>query len=611
MIYFVGAGPGAIDLITVRGRRLLEQADVIIYAGSLVNKELLACAGEQCESYNSATMCLEEILSVMVQAERAGKRVVRLHTGDPSLYGAIREQMDRLAGEGISYEVCPGVSSFCGAAASLKAEYTLPGVSQSVIITRMEGRTPMPEAERLRLLAGHGCTMVLFLSAGLLEQVREELLQGAYEPDTPCAIVYKATWPEERIVRGTLEELPGLAKKHQITKTALIVVGAVLDSDYELSKLYDRSFGTEFRKAVPEEVKRTGVAVISFTDRGGERSKELLGELRKQGISCEGFTPKKREADGLISFDGLNGLTERLFCERELLLFIGAAGIAVRAIAPFLRGKQTDPAVLVMDEAGGHVISLLSGHLGGANDWCRRIAAISGAEPVITTATDVNGSFAVDSFARENGLLIRDLAACKEISARLLAGESVAVLSDYSIEGELPEGLKTVTESEASLFPCGIWIHRETGAEPGTKPFDTTCELLVRNLYLGVGCRKGKTGRELEEFLSECLQRHGLSAGRLSAVASVTDKAEEEGLCELSEKWRLPFLTYRPEELEQATGSFSESDFVRQTVGVGNVCERAAALASGGGSPVMAKQCGAGMTAAVAEQERMLYWKQP
>lgn len=248
MVDFVGAGPGAEDLITVRGMKLLQEADCIIYAGSLVNPELLSYAKEECVIYNSAVMHLGEVLEVMEHMEAEGKHTVRLHTGDPSLYGAIREQIDALKEKGISYRICPGVSSFCGAAAALEAEYTLPSVSQSVIITRMEGRTPVPEQEKLHCLAQHGSTMVLFLSSGMTERVQAELLQGAYTENTPCAIVYKATWQDEKVIRGTVGELCKLAKENYITKTALIVVGDVLGDDYELSKLYDKHFTTGFRQ---------------------------------------------------------------------------------------------------------------------------------------------------------------------------------------------------------------------------------------------------------------------------------------------------------------------------------------------------------------------------
>ena len=250
MIHFVGAGCGAADLITVRGKALLEQADVIIYAGSLVNPALLDYRKDGCQVYDSARMTLEEVLNVMLAAEEAGKITVRLHTGDPCLYGAIREQMDELDNRGVAYDYCPGVSAFSGAAAALKMEYTLPDISQSVIITRMAGRTPVPERESVRSFAAHGATMVLFLSAGLLKQTQAELLAGGYSPDTPAAIVYKASWPDEKRCLCTVGTLDDCARENEISKIALVIVGdAVKQSGYARSKLYDPTFSTEFRKA--------------------------------------------------------------------------------------------------------------------------------------------------------------------------------------------------------------------------------------------------------------------------------------------------------------------------------------------------------------------------
>lgn len=248
MVYFVGAGSGAADLITLRGDRLLREADVVIWAGSLVNPVLLQVCREDCERHDSAKMTLEEVLAVIERADKQGKTIVRLHTGDSSIYGAIREQMDALAERGISYDVVPGVSSFCGAAAALKAELTLPGVSQTVILTRMEGRTPMPEGEDIRSLASHDSTMVIFLSAGLLDRLQEELLAGGYRDDTPVAIVYKATWPDERIFRCTVGTLAATGKENQIQLTALIIVGDVLGDEYQRSLLYHPDFTTLFRE---------------------------------------------------------------------------------------------------------------------------------------------------------------------------------------------------------------------------------------------------------------------------------------------------------------------------------------------------------------------------
>ena len=248
MVHFVGAGSGAPDLITLRGARLLGEADVVIYAGSLVNPELLTLTKPGCELHDSAKLTLEEVIALVEAAERMGKTTVRLHTGDPSIYGAVREQFDELAKRGIAFDVCPGVSSFCGAAAALRTEYTLPDVSQTVIITRAAGRTPVPERESIRSLAAHGATMVLFLSTALTETLQGELLAGGYAAETPAAIVYKATWPEEKVFRCTVGTLHETAEENRLRKTALIVVGGCLGEEYLRSMLYHPDFTTEYRK---------------------------------------------------------------------------------------------------------------------------------------------------------------------------------------------------------------------------------------------------------------------------------------------------------------------------------------------------------------------------
>jgi precorrin-4/cobalt-precorrin-4 C11-methyltransferase len=250
MLYFVGAGPGAVDLITMRGHKLLTEADKVIYAGSLVNPELLNYCKESCEKLNSAHMTLEEVIEEVKKCELENKMTVRLHTGDSSIYGAIREQIDILKKLDIKFEVVPGVSSFCGAAASIGAEYTLPNVSQSVIITRMEGRTPVPERESIRSFAAHKATMVLFLSSGLTDKLSKELIAGGYEPETPVAVVYKATWPDEKIFKCTVSTLPRVMKENNITKTALILVGYFLGDEYNRSELYNPTFTHEFRKGI-------------------------------------------------------------------------------------------------------------------------------------------------------------------------------------------------------------------------------------------------------------------------------------------------------------------------------------------------------------------------
>ncbi|MHB1394584.1 MAG: precorrin-4 C(11)-methyltransferase [Clostridia bacterium] len=248
MVYFIGAGPGDPELITVKGKKHIEESDIIIYAGSLVNKELLKCCKPEADIYDSAGMTLDEVMEVMIKGTAKGKKIARVHTGDPSIFGAIREQMDALDRQGIQYEIIPGVSSFLATAAALKKEYTLPGVTQTVILTRMEGRTEVPSEEKIEALAMHKATMIIFLSIGMMDELVARLKAG-YEETTPVAIVYKASWPEQKIVRGTLEDIADRVKMEGIKKTALVVVGNFLGNEYELSRLYDKGFTHEFRSA--------------------------------------------------------------------------------------------------------------------------------------------------------------------------------------------------------------------------------------------------------------------------------------------------------------------------------------------------------------------------
>ncbi|MCQ2555554.1 MAG: precorrin-4 C(11)-methyltransferase [Clostridia bacterium] len=249
MVHFVGAGSGAVDLITVRGARLLGEADIVIYAGSLVNPDVLSYTKEGCAIYDSAKMTLEEVIDVIKDGEKNRKNMVRLHTGDSSIYGAVREQFDELEKLGIQYDVCPGVSAFNGAASSLKMEYTLPNVSQTVIITRAEGRTPVPERERISELAKHHSTMIMYLSTALSKKVQDELLLGGYSEDTPACVIYKATWPEEKVYRCTVGTLSKTITDNGLTKTSLIIVGDCMGDVYDRSLLYDPGFTTEFREA--------------------------------------------------------------------------------------------------------------------------------------------------------------------------------------------------------------------------------------------------------------------------------------------------------------------------------------------------------------------------
>ncbi len=247
-VYFIGAGPGDPDLITVKGAKRIKEADIIIYAGSLVNREVIDRKKESAKVYNSASMTLDEVIEVMEKGIKGGKVIARVHTGDPSIYGAIREQMDALDEKEIEYEVIPGVSSFVASAAAIKKGFTLPGVTQTVILTRMEGRTPVPEKESIESLAKHRATMCLFLSVHMIDKLVERLLTS-YTVNTPVAVIQKASWEDQKILIGTLGDIAEKVKDEGITKTAQILVGDFLGDEYELSKLYDKNFSHEYRRA--------------------------------------------------------------------------------------------------------------------------------------------------------------------------------------------------------------------------------------------------------------------------------------------------------------------------------------------------------------------------
>ena len=604
MVHFVGAGPGACDLITVRGMNRIKEADVIIYAGSLVNPELLSYAKADCEIYNSAHMTLEDVVSVMREAEAAGKGTVRLHTGDPSVYGAIREQMDLLDEYGIAYDVCPGVSAVFGAAASLACEYTLPDVTQTLILTRAEGKTPVPEKENLRSLAAHRASLVLYLSSGLARKVRQDLLLGGYAEDTPVAVVYKATWPEEKIIRTTLAKLPEDMEAAGISKTALIIVSPALGNDYEKSRLYDAAFATEYRGATeiafPAGIRR--VLLITCSVRGYATMQKLAKKLENIP-GADIITKVKCEALPEVSMKGtVKACVDAYFEQVDAIVFVTASGIAVRSVAEHLTHKSKDPAIVCMDECGKHAISLVSGHAGGANALTQMLADVMWATPVITTATDVEGRFSVDDYARKHNLVVTDWAKAKAISAEVLATGAKPVWVDEaagSQEEEKKECEICKVQKSTGIDGCKNRIDGSENKVDGCEneidvqklqigsyqvvitPQDVsvdaqTLQLIPRCIVAGVGCKKGMPVDKIEHAVQDAFAKAGLRMEALCAVASIDLKKEEAGLLEFCETRNVPFETYAAEELQEVPGTYSASEFVSGVTGVDNVCERSA-----------------------------------
>lgn len=346
------------------------------------------------------------------------------------------------------------------------------------------------------------------------------------------------------------------------------------------------------------------VGIIAFSQKGGRLGLGLLSELTKNGWQAEGFLTARYQLSGLQPFDSLDRLTAALFDTKDMLVFIGASGIAVRAIAPYVKSKLSDPGVVVLDECGCYAVSLLSGHIGGANAFTRQLAALVGAEPVITTATDRNGVFAVDEWACQNQLRILNPAAIKEISARLLAGEKIGFYSELPIRGSLPEGLVLLEKAASGGMEAGIAVTYERVAS--SHIFPITCQLQPRDLVLGMGCKKGKSFQELQRFVTALCQTHELDVGRIDKLCSISEKAEEAGLLELAKQLQIPFETYTAKALGSLTGEFAASAFVSAQMGVDNVCERAAALGSAQGRKLVGKQSCEGMTAAIYQRQLTL-----
>lgn len=590
MVHFVGAGPGACDLITVRGMNRIKEADVIIYAGSLVNPALLSYAKADCEIYNSAHMTLDAVVDVMREAEAAGKGTVRLHTGDPSVYGAIREQMDLLDEYGIAYDVCPGVSAVFGAAASLACEYTLPDVTQTLILTRAEGKTPVPEKENLRSLAAHRASLVLYLSSGLARKVRQELLIGGYAEDTPVAVVYKATWPEEKIIRTTLAKLPEDMEAAGITKTALIIVSPALGSIYEKSKLYDAAFATEYRGAteiaLPAGIRR--VLLITCSVRGYATMQKLAKKL--ENISgAEIIAKVKCEALPEVSMkETVKACVDEYFEQVDAIVFVTASGIAVRSVAEHLTHKSKDPAIVCMDECSKHVISLVSGHAGGANALTQMLADVMWATPVITTATDVEGRFSIDDYAREHNLVVTDWEKAKAISAEVLTtgaepvwmDEAEVLQEEEKNACEIRKEQKSTgidgCENEINVQELQIGSHQVIITPQDGSVDVQTLQLIPRCIVAGVGCKKGTPVDKIEHAVQDAFAKAGLRMEALCAVVSIDLKKEEAGLLEFCETRNVPFETYAAEELQAVPGTYSASEFVSGVTGVDNVCERSA-----------------------------------
>jgi precorrin-4/cobalt-precorrin-4 C11-methyltransferase len=607
IVYFIGAGPGDPELITVRGANIMKAADLIVYAGSLVPKTLLELAKEGAQIHDSSSLSLEETHTLLTEGVGKDLTVARVHTGDPALYGAIQEQIQLLQKEGIPSEVVPGVTAAFAAAAALGRQFTQPGGSQTLIFTRLAGRTPVPESENLSGLAQHLSTLVIYLSVTRIREVVAELEQG-YPAETPVVVAYRVGWPEERFIHGTLADIAQRVEESGIRRQAVILVGEALKGELtSRSKLYDPTFEHGFRSSEEEgKTEPQGVAVMALTPKGSELAANIAANI--EGTSL--YLPKK-ESSGVAEAHGFTDFKTTFvncFKQHKGLVCVMATGIVVRLLSSLLEGKESDPAVVVVDEMGRNAISLISGHLGGANRLAREVAAITGGQPVITTATDVQGKLSLDELAQRVGLVIENLDRVKTLNMALLEEQQIGLFDPGGwLQPLVPDSagikiLKDLNEARAAELSGWIYVDDMLGS------FEPPPCLVLRpkSLVVGVGCNRGTTATEIDKAVEEVFRDHGLSLLAVRNVATAELKKDEDGLNELLRERGWTSAYYSAHELQTGDSVPTPSEVVRKHIGVESVCEKAAMLSAETRELLVSKKVLGNVTVAVARVTSLL-----
>lgn len=603
MVYFVGAGPGDPELITVKGQKLLANADVIIYAGSLVSEEVLAYASQDAQQHNSAKLNLEKQVALMTEAIAQGKSVVRLHTGDPSIYGAIAEQIKALDQAGIPYRVVPGVSSAFAAAAALAIELTLPERTQTVILTRLSGRTPVPESEALAKLAAHKSSLMIFLSAGMIERVVQELLDAGYPEDTPVAVVYRVTWPEEIIVKGTLATIAQQVLQAEITHHALIVVSPSLDQGEMSGAAGSHLYGAAHDRPERENT----IAIISLTRKGTQTGKRLLKELPHSFLYAPDRFLDDDDERIIPTITSIRQTLQTAFQRYQALVCITASGIVVRELAPMLKSKHVDPAVVNLGEAGNYAVSLLSGHKGGANALAKEVAQILGGQAVISTASDTQGLPALDLLEKEYDWKLESAQHLTVVSAAMVNGESIGIYQDCGARDWLPDptpnnfhSFSCLHSMQASEMEATICITYQDVSNKLKTEKRKSLLYHPRCLYVGVGCNRGTPKQEIWEAIQETFETHQLSLLSIAALATIDQKADEPGLKGLIKERGWPLIFYNAEQLSAVPDLPNPSTYAQKAVGAPGVSEPAALLSAQADTLLVEKQKFPNVTMAVA-----------
>ncbi|MEM7131834.1 MAG: precorrin-4 C(11)-methyltransferase [Chloroflexota bacterium] len=657
-VYIVGAGPGAPDLIAVRGRDIIAQADLILYADSLVEASVAELARKpDARIVASSGLHLGEIMDLMVETAQNGGVVARIHSGDPALYGATHEQMAHLEDHGIPYEIVPGITAAFAAAALLKTELTVPDVVQTIILTRTAGRTTMPAGEDLRTLAASGASLAIYLSVTRTRHVVDDLLaSGAYDETTPVAVLHKVTWPDESWVTGVLGDIAEKVRQAKYTKHALILVSPALDPALKgderrtSSHLYDASYTHRFRRAADtdrtkerqeaaqqdpsivagekhlknadsrvDEVPR-GTGVLAVTRRGSQLASQLSVELDAGSLVPEKFgthsgngSGEKEAWHGTYAGSVLNAV-QSAWSRYERLVLIMPTGIAVRAIGPLLTHKTVDPCVICLDEQGRSVIPLLGGHQAGANRLAEKIAHITGGHAAITTASDLQDKPALDLLGKEIGWTIAPQSALTHASAVLVNDEMVGVVVDLAAgengqvnkladqicqQAENLSLLENLDELDLDTFAAGIIISDRKLSAHHQHLLAKSVLYRPQTLVAGMGCRRGVDEEELQEALLTTLSDANLVPESLSTLATVDLKADEAGLQTLAHRMGLPLKIVESDELRALNPTDFSPSAAQEKLGLPGVAEPCAQLVSQG-RLVVSKQAFERCTVAVA-----------
>ena len=608
VVYFAGAGPGDVELLTLAAKRLIERADLILYAGSLVNPLVLDTAHVDAEIVNTAGMKLDDQINKMTEAAASGKVIARLHTGDPSIFGAIHEQMQALKARQIPYEVIPGVSSVFAAAAALGLEFTLPEITQTLVLTRVGGKTPVPEQERLRSLAGHGSSLAIFLSTSLIGEVVNELHAAGYRLDTPVAVVYRASWPDEMILRGTLGSIAGKMQMHALTRQALIILSPALQPlDVPRSHLYGAFQDVRQREQA--------IAVLALTAPAVEQARKIAGGLENAHLILpQKFITATDIKKGCVDgFDSpLRQVLQNAFHHYKGLVCVMAAGIVLRELAPVLGSKHSDPAVVVVDAKGAFAVSLLGGHEGGANDLARQVAAITGGQAVITTASDNLDLPALDVLAKQAHWKSDPRGDMAAVMAGLVNAESVALVLDAELS--IPQDLHAFpwsgqyTSWQEALENSGekvklVMLTCHSQETEFWRHFPKAVVFYPPVLCVGVGCNRGTDQARIQQAVRTTLAKGGLALESVACLATIEDKADEAGLQACAKEWALPLQVYSREQIRSIEEVPNPSSYAMKALGVAGVSEPAALLAANTSTLLIEKCKFADVTVAIAMRE--------